>query len=51
MFATCMLKLVRNTFADGRILIDGEGDTINWTHIVDIHSLQENEGLRLVKTN
>ena len=42
-----MLKLVRNTFADGNILIDGEGGTINWKHIVDLHSLQENEGLRL----
>ena len=42
-----MLKLVRNTFADGRILIDGEGGTINWKHIVDLHALQENEGLRL----
>ena len=47
MFDTIMLKLVRNTFADGRILTDGERGTINWKHIVDLHALQENEGLRL----
>ena len=40
--------MLRNTFTDGRILIDGEGGTINCKHIVDLHSLQQIEGLRLV---
>ena len=42
-----MLKLVRNTLADGGILRDKEGNTNYWTYIVELHKLQSSEGLRL----
>ena len=41
-----MLKLVRNTFADGGILYDEVGNAIRWKYLSDLHTLQE-EGLRL----
>ncbi|CAL4063091.1 unnamed protein product, partial [Meganyctiphanes norvegica] len=42
-----MLKLVRNTLAEGGILIDNENKQIRWQYFVDLQKLQEAEGLRL----
>uniref|UniRef100_A0A8C4N4D4 THAP-type domain-containing protein n=1 Tax=Eptatretus burgeri TaxID=7764 RepID=A0A8C4N4D4_EPTBU len=42
-----MLKLIRNSFADGGILKDKDGNTIRWEHIEKLNSLQESEGLGL----
>lgn len=42
-----MLKLVRNTFADWGILVDGDGGKIKWQYIIALQKLQQNEGLRL----
>ena len=42
-----MLQLVRNTFADGGILYDEVGNAIRWKYLLDLHTLQEEEGLRL----
>lgn len=42
-----MIKLVRNTYAEKEILIDGDGDKILWSYIQELHYLQEQEGLHL----
>ena len=42
-----MIKLVRNTFGDRRILYDGEGGRVDWRFIEELNTLQEEEGLRL----
>ena len=42
-----MLKLVRNTFADQRVLMDADGNVINWGYVVSLDDLQRKEGLRL----
>ena len=42
-----MLKLVRNTLAEGRTLVDKDGRKILWQYIVELQKLQEKEGLRL----
>ncbi len=42
-----MLKLIRNTLADGGILVDGDGRKICWEYITALQKLQESEGLRL----
>lgn len=42
-----MLKLVRNTFDEGGILIDKDGCKVYWQYIVELQKLQEKEGLRL----
>ena len=48
LFDVChMLKLVRNTLADKGVLKDGEGQCISWHFLVELHKLQEKEGLRL----
>ena len=48
LFDVChMLKLVRDTFADKGVLKDGEGQCISWQFLVDLHKVQEKEGLRL----
>ena len=41
-----MLKLVRNTFADQRVLMDADGNVINWGYVVSLDDLQRKEGLR-----
>lgn len=41
-----MLKLVRNTFGTGEILIDDNGNKIMWQYLVELEKLQEKEGLR-----
>ena len=42
-----MLKLVRNTLAEGGILVDKDGGKILWQYLVDLQKLQQTEGLRL----
>ena len=41
-----MLKLTRNTLADGGILVDGDGHKTCWEYITALQKLQESEGLR-----
>lgn len=42
-----MLKLVRNTIAEKKLLIDGDDNTIDWKYIIKLQNLQETEGLHL----
>lgn len=42
-----MVKLVRNTLGDKKILKDGLGNFIKWEYIVKLHELQKEEGLKL----
>ena len=42
-----MIKLVRNTWSDWKVLRDKDGNTIEWKFIVRLQELQEKEGLRL----
>ena len=42
-----MIKLVRNTWSEWKVLKDGDGNTIEWKFIEELHKLQEEEGLRL----
>ena len=42
-----MMKLVRNTMSEWKILKDKDGNTIEWKFIQELHELQEKEGLRL----
>lgn len=42
-----MLKLVRNTFGDTKILVDVNNQIIQWSDIVALHDLQESEGMHL----
>ena len=42
-----MLKLVRNTLATQKIIIDGSGGKIRWELIEELHKIQDEEGLRL----
>jgi hypothetical protein len=44
--AAHMLKLMRNTLAEKGILCDKDGKQIRWKHIVDLHELQDAEGLK-----
>jgi len=47
-FDVChMLKLVRNTLGDGGIIVDGQGDKIRWSYIVELQKLQDSEGFHL----
>ena len=41
-----MLKLARNSLADLKELEDGNGKIIKWHHIVLLHKIQEDEGLK-----
>lgn len=41
-----MLKLIRNVLGDWKILVDGDGNKIEWKYIVSLAFLQETEGLR-----
>lgn len=42
-----MIKLIRNAFGEKKILIDAEGNKINWSFIEELNKLQESEGLHL----
>ena len=41
-----MLKLARNALADIKILLDIEGNIIDWDHIKILQSIQQEEGLK-----
>lgn len=41
------LKNIRSTLAEYKILIDGDGNKIQWQYLVALASLQEKDGLRL----
>ena len=40
-----MLKLGRNALSDLGVFVDGDGQKIKWSHIQNLHDLQEEEGL------
>ena len=42
-----MLKLVKNSLAEGGILIDKDGRRVQWQYLVELQRLQQAEGLRL----
>ena len=42
-----MIKLVRNTMSDWRVLHDKDGNDIKWQFVVQLQELQETEGLHL----
>ena len=42
-----MIKLVRNTFSDYKVLKDKGGNTIKWQFMEELNKLQESEGLHL----
>ena len=42
-----MLKLVRNTLGDLKFLHDKNGNLIQWQYLVNLHHLQESQGLLL----
>ena len=42
-----MIKLVRNTMSEWKVLKDMDGNTIEWKFLEELHELQESEGLRL----
>jgi hypothetical protein len=42
-----MIKLVRNTMSDWKVLKDKDGNAIKWQFVEELHKLQESEGLHL----
>ena len=42
-----LLKLVRNTLGDFKVLKDGNGNSISWNYLVELQKLQESEGYHL----
>ena len=42
-----MLKLVRNTLGDLKILYDPDGNIVKWQYLEELHNLQDTEGLHL----
>ena len=42
-----MLKLIRNTFSEGGLLVDKSGNKVYWQFITELQKLQDKEGLRL----
>jgi hypothetical protein len=42
-----MLKLVRNTLADKKSMIDGQNNLVNFEYTSKLHKLQSTEGLHL----
>ena len=45
-FDVChMLKLVRNAFADLKVLIDDNGNEIRWAYMKNLLDVQENPGI------
>uniref|UniRef100_A0A2S2P4E2 THAP domain-containing protein 9 n=1 Tax=Schizaphis graminum TaxID=13262 RepID=A0A2S2P4E2_SCHGA len=43
--AAHMIKLVRNTLGDKKIIVDQENKKIKWSHIVDLLEIQNSKGL------
>ncbi len=42
-----MIKLVRNTMSDWKVLKNKDGNAIKWQFVEELHKLQESEGLHL----
>lgn len=42
-----MLKIIRNCLGEYRVLVDGDGNKIEWRYLQQLALLQESEGLRL----
>lgn len=42
-----MLKLVRNTVGDKKLIVDGDGHVIKWDYIETLHKLQSSTGIHL----
>ena len=42
-----MIKLVRNTMSDWKVLKDKDGKEIKWQYLAKLGKLQKSEGLRL----
>ena len=42
-----IIKLVRNTMSDWKVLKDKDGNAIRWQFVEELHKLQESEGLHL----
>ena len=42
-----MIKLVRNTMSDWKVLKDKDGKDIRWQYLIELEKLQESEGLHL----
>lgn len=42
-----MIKLVRNTFGEKKVLMDEDGNIIDWRYIEALENLQQTEGLHL----
>lgn len=42
-----MVKLIRNTLGEKKVLIDMNGNEINWRYIEQLNDIQESEGLHL----
>ncbi len=42
-----MLKLVRNHFESQKIIIDSDGNKIEWQHIITLHEMQVENAVRL----
>lgn len=42
-----MLKLVRNAWGEGGILVDLDGNKIRWSYIAELQKLQDAEGFHL----
>ena len=40
-----LIKLTRNALGDWGVLMDGEGNTVKWKYIVDLHKLQCENGV------
>ena len=45
MDASHLIKLTRNTLGDFQTLLNGNGEKVQWKHLVSLHKLQEDEGL------
>jgi len=42
-----MLKLIRNTFGDAKLLNNDKNDKINWDYFKKLYDKENNEGLKL----
>ena len=42
-----MIKLVRNTLSDWKVLQDRDGKAVDWQYLTKLHALQQQEGLHL----
>ena len=45
--AVHLLKLIRNAFGDLKQFKDYDNNLVNWRYVVELHNLQEKEGLHV----